>query len=207
MRNTGTFTLETPRGDARVSLDSPTGQTNGVAILFHGGGGTMNAPVLVAVRDALLGIGWRVARLDQPYVVAGRRAPAPAAHLDEVALLTVREVRGEGEPLLLAGKSSGARVTCRIATAAGALGCVALGFPLHPPGRPEKTRAPELNAAGVPVLVCQGVRDAFGTPEDVKAVARRGVKVSEVPGDHSMRTKAVIEAAVALTVRWVQART
>ncbi|HWL37378.1 MAG TPA: alpha/beta family hydrolase [Frankiaceae bacterium] len=207
MRNTGTFTLATPRGDARVSVDSPPGQTNGVAILFHGAGGTMNAPVLVAARDALLGIGWRVVRLDQPYVVAGRRAPAPAAHLDEVALLTVEEVRGEGEPLLLAGKSSGARVTCRTARAAGALGCVAYGFPLHPPGRPEKTRAPELNAAGVPVLVCQGVRDAFGTPDDVKAAAKRGVKVSEVPGDHSMRTKAAIEAAVALTVRWVQART
>lgn len=205
MRNTDTFTLPTPRGDARVVLDVTPGQTNGTALLFHGAGGTMDAPVLLAVREALLDHGWRVARLDQPYVVAGRRAPAPAHHLDEVALLVAAEVRTE--TLLLVGKSSGARVACRTALAAGAHGVVALGFPLHPPGRPEKTRAPELNAAGVPVLVCQGERDAFGTPADVKSVAKRGVKVSAVPGDHGMRTKAAIAAAVALTVAWAQART
>lgn len=205
MRNHDTFTVATPRGDARVSADSPPGQTNGTALVFHGAGGNMDQPVLLAVRDALVGIGFRVVRLDQPYVVAGRRAPAPAHHLDEVALLVAAEVRGE--PFLLVGKSSGARVACRIATAAGAAGVVALGFPLHPPGRPEKTRAPELNAAGVPVLVLQGERDAFGTPAGVKAVAKRGVKVSEVPGDHGMRTKAAVEAAVAGTVAFAQART
>lgn len=207
MRNPHTFTLATPRGDARVSVDSPTSQTNGAALLFHGAGGNMDAPVLLAVRDALVAAGWRVARLDQPYVVAGRRAPAPAAHLDEAALAVLGELRDPAETLLLVGKSSGARVACRIAQAAAAAAVVALGFPLRPPGRPEKTRAPELNAAGVPVLVLQGARDAFGPPAEVEAVAGRGVKVSEVPGDHSMRTKAAIAEAAAATVAFAQART
>ncbi|HVF06678.1 MAG TPA: alpha/beta family hydrolase [Frankiaceae bacterium] len=185
-----TRTLTTPLGDARVTTDVPDGQTNGVALLFHGAGGDSGAAALLAVRDALLDAGWRVARLDQPYVVAGRRVPAPAPRLDEVALLAVARVRQEGVPLLLAGKSSGARVGCRIATAAGAAGVVALGFPLHPPGRPEKSRAPELNAAGVPVLVLQGTRDTFGGPDDVRAVAGRHVTVHEVAGgDHSFRAR------------------
>lgn len=183
----------------------PTSQTNGAAILFHGAGGGTEAAVLLAVRDALLDIGVLVVRLDQPYVVAGRRAPAPSRHLDEVALLAV-EKHG-GEPLLLVGKSSGARVACRIATAAGAYGVVALGFPLHPPGRPEKTRAPELNAAGVPVLVLQGAKDAFGTPEQVRAVAGQHVTVHEIPGDHAIRTKAALAACADAAVAFAQSST
>ena len=199
-----------------MRTDFPPGQTNGVAVLFHGAGGDSDATVLLAVRDALLAAGWRVARLDQPYAVAGRRVPAPAPQLDEVALRAVAAVRRKGEPLLLGGKSSGARVACRIATAAGAAGVVALGFPLHPPGRPERTRAPELNAAGVPVLVLQGTRDAFGGPDDVGAVAGPHVTVREVAGgDHSFRTRkadgrttADAEAEVAaLAAAFAQART
>lgn len=216
MRNTDAFTLTTAPGDARVSLDSPTGETNGVAVLFHGAGGDSNAAVLLAVRDALVGAGWLVARLDQPYVVAGRRIPDPAPRLDEVALLTVTEVRVPGLPLLLAGKSSGARVACRTARAAGAAGVVALGFPLHPPGRPEKSRAPELNGAGVPVLVLQGTRDTFGGPDEVRAVATRGVTVHEVAGgDHSFNarkadgraTADLLAEVAAETVRFAQATT
>lgn len=203
MRNPSEVSLATPRGAARVVVDSPTGQTNGTALLFHGAGGSTNQPVLVAVRDALVAAGWRVVRLDQPYVVAGRRSPAPAPHLDEVALLAA----GEYRPDLLVGKSSGARVACRIAATARANGVVALGFPLHPPGRPERTRAPELNAAAVPVLVLQGERDAFGTPADVRAAAKRGIEVTAIPGDHAIRTRAAIEAAVAGTVAFAQART
>ena len=216
MRNTAAFTLTTARGDARVSLDSPDGETNGVAVLFHGAGGDSAAPVLLAVRDALVGAGWTVARLDQPYVVAGRRFPDPAPRLDEVALRAIAEVRQDGLPLLLAGKSSGARVACRTARAAGAAGVVALGFPLHPPGRADKSRAAELNAAGVPVLVLQGTRDTFGGPDEVRAVTTADVSVHEVAGgDHSFdarkadgRTTAECVAEVAAeTVRFAQATT
>lgn len=188
MRNNDTFTLPTPRGPARVAVDRPSCQTNGTALVFHGAGGDMNATVLLAVRDALLGTGWAVARLDQPYRVAGRRAPTPAPQLDEVASLVADEVR-EG-PLLLVGKSSGARVACRIARAAGGEGVVALGFPLHPPGRPERSRTEELRGAGVPVLVLQGGRDTFGSPDDVRAVNAPGVQVVEIAGgDHSFRAR------------------
>jgi predicted alpha/beta-hydrolase family hydrolase len=186
-RNSDTFTLPTPRGQARVAVERSSGTTLGTALLFHGAGGDMNAPLLLAVRSALVEAGWDVARLDQPYRVAGRRAPAPAPHLDEVALLVVDAVRGSG-PLLLAGKSSGARVACRVAVAAGAAGVVCLGFPLHPPGRPEKSRADELRSVGVPTLVLQGTRDTFGTPAEVRtALARkRGIRVREIEGDHSL---------------------
>jgi hypothetical protein len=208
MRNTDTFTLPTPRGDARVIRGLPDGQTNGVALLFHGAGGGVDAPVLVAVAEAFAAAGWAAYRLEQPYVAAGRRAPAPAPHLDEVALLVAEHVRADGRPLVLAGKSNGARVACRTARAAGAAAVVCLGFPLHPPGRPERSRADELNAAPpVPVLVLQGTRDAFGTPPEVQAVAKRGVKVSAVESDHAMRTKAVVAAAAEQAVAWAQART
>ena len=216
MRNAATYLLATPRGDARVAIGSPPGQTNGVALLFHGAGGGSHAPVLLAVADALAEAGWLVARLDQPYVIAGRRFPAPAPQLDEVALLAAADVRRTGLPLLLAGKSSGARVACRVATEAGAAGVVALGFPLHPPGRPERSRAAELNAAGVPVLVLQGTRDPFGGPAEVRAAATAGATVHEVAGaDHSFgarkadgRTSADCVAEVAArTVAFAQALT
>jgi predicted alpha/beta-hydrolase family hydrolase len=210
------LTLPTPRGQARVAVERAIVRTNGTALLFHGAGGGMDAPVLLAVRDALLAGGWDVARLDQPYRVAGRRAPDPAHHLDEVALLVVEAVRGDG-PLLLGGKSSGARVACRIARAAGAVGVVALGFPLHPPGRPERSRAAELAGAGVPVLVLQGTRDAFGSPDDVRAAVgrRRGLTIRAIAGgDHSYAarradgrtTAACVAEAATLAAAWAARR-
>jgi uncharacterized protein len=199
MRNAAeTRTLPTPRGQARLVVERSSGTTLGTALLFHGAGGGMDAPLLLAVRDALLAGGWDVARLDQPYRVAGRRAPAPAPHLDEVALLVVDAVRGSG-PLLLAGKSSGARVACRTARAAGAAGVVCLGFPLHPPGRPEKSRADELRGVGVRTLVLQGSRDTFGSPAEVRAAVgrTRGIKVVEVEGDHSLGRREAEAAGLA----------
>lgn len=202
--------VTTPRGVARLAVERTPVQTNGTALLFHGAGGDMNAAVLLAVRDALLDGGWDVARLDQPYRVAGRRMPDPAHHLDAVALQVARTFEG---PLLLGGKSSGARVACRIAKEAGAVGAFALGFPLHPPGRPEKSRAAELLGAGVPVLVVQGSRDTFGTAEDLRAI--HGDVHEVTGGDHSFaarmadgRTTADCLAEVARVVAaWAQART
>jgi hypothetical protein len=102
-------------------------------------------------------------------------------------------------PLVLGGRSAGARVACRTATALGATAVLALAFPLHPPGRPEKSRAGELIGAEVPVLVVQGETDAFGTPQEVAAVldGRRDASVYAVPGDHSLkRDPALVAAAV-----------
>ena len=175
--------VPTSRGDARLYVDRTEGQTFGTALLFHGAGGDSGAAVLLAVRDALVAAGWDVARMDQPYRVAGRKAPDPARFLDAVALEVLGVLERRGGPLLLAGKSSGARVACRIASAAGAAGVACLGFPLHPPGRPERSRADELLGAGVPVLVVQGSRDTFGTAADLRAIHDH---VHEVAGgDHS----------------------
>jgi predicted alpha/beta-hydrolase family hydrolase len=87
---------------------------------------------------------------------------------------------------VLGGRSAGARVACRTAQAQGADGVLALAFPLHPPGRPERSRAAELTAVPVPVLVVQGERDPFGGPAEI-AQAAPEVTVRAVPGDHSLR--------------------
>jgi predicted alpha/beta-hydrolase family hydrolase len=121
-----------------------------------------------------------VLRVEQPWRVAGKRvAPAPA-RLDVAWTAVLDRLRGDGVltgPLVLGGRSAGARVACRTATALGAIGVLALAFPLHPPGRPEKSRQAELDAVGLPVLVVQGESDPFGMPPagpDREVVAVRG---------------------------------
>jgi predicted alpha/beta-hydrolase family hydrolase len=113
---------------------------------------------------------------------------APPATLDRGWLAVLAELVPAG-PLVLGGRSAGARVACRTATALGAAGVLALAFPLHPPGRPDRTRLPELDlpsAAGLPVLVLQGTRDSFGGPADIPPAKRRTVVAVE-GADHSFR--------------------
>jgi predicted alpha/beta-hydrolase family hydrolase len=156
--------LETPRGPAEIEVTDPAGPPVSLLVLGHGAGGGVHAPDLTRVHDTAVAAGVRVALVTQPYRVAGRRAPAPAAQLDEAWTAAVRHLAVPGIPLLLGGRSSGARVACRTATALGAAGVLALAFPLHPPGRPERSRAGEL-PADVPTLVVNGDRDPFGVPE------------------------------------------
>ena len=155
----------------------------------------MGAPDLVAATQAALDAGVTVALVEQPYRVAGRRSPAPAAQLDEAWIATVAQLRaGElaGLPLLTGGRSSGARVACRTAAETGAAGVLCLAFPLQPPGRASApSRLPELDAVGVPTLVVQGERDPFGMPP---GSAMR--TVVPVPGDHSLRSAAPVREAV-----------
>ncbi|MDR7280945.1 alpha/beta hydrolase family protein [Catenuloplanes atrovinosus] len=169
--------IGTARGPAGVDVDRPPAAPVSLLVLGHGAGGGVDAPDLVALRDAARAAGVLVARVTQPYRVAGRRAPAPAGHLDEAFIEVVRRLHAEHPvPLLLGGRSSGARVACRTARELGAAAIVALAFPLHPPGKPERTRAPEL-ATGLPTLVVNGDRDAFGVPTaggTVEVVVRPG---------------------------------
>ncbi|MEU4618973.1 alpha/beta family hydrolase [Actinoplanes sp. NPDC023801] len=170
------ITIETPRGPAAVTVTEPAGPALALLVLGHGAGGGVDAPDLVAVHDAAVAAGVRVALVTQPYRVAGRRAPAPAGHLDEAWTTVVGALRVPPMPLIVGGRSSGARVACRTVTTLGAAGVLALAFPLHPPGRPEKSRAGEL-PAGVPTLVVNGDRDPFGVPEGggpVEVVVRPG---------------------------------
>jgi predicted alpha/beta-hydrolase family hydrolase len=194
---TETLLLPTPRGDARAHLDRPAGAARGLLVLGHGAGGGVAAPDLVAVRAAAVRAGLTVALVEQPYRVAGRRAPPPAPALDEAWVAAVgqlsAEAGGPGVPLVVGGRSSGARVACRTATDVGAAGVIALAFPVRPPQRPDRDRLAELALPTVPVLVVQGDRDPFGVPPRAR---RRTVRI--IPGaDHSLRRdRAAVTAAV-----------
>ena len=170
------FRIATPRGPAEVEIFDPDGPPVSMLVLGHGAGGGVHAPDLTRVRDAAVGAGVRVALVTQPYQVAGRRSPAPAPHLDEAWTAVVGEIALRGLPLLCGGRSSGARVACRTAAELGAAGVLALAFPLHPPGKPERSRAAEL-PTDLPTLVVNGDRDPFGVPDAggaVEVVVRPG---------------------------------
>jgi predicted alpha/beta-hydrolase family hydrolase len=194
--------VQTPTGLAWADLDRPRGTPVALLAIGHGAGGGVDAPDLLAVRYAALEAQLAVARITQPYRVAGRRAPAPAARLDEAWLAAVAAVRRQRGlrtlPLVVLGRSSGARVACRTAAAVGASAVVALAFPVHPPGKPEKSRLDELALPTVPVLVVQGDRDAFGMP------APDAADVVVIAGaDHSLKKDpaAVGRAVVDFVVR------
>jgi predicted alpha/beta-hydrolase family hydrolase len=180
--------VRTPLGPARVHCVEPAAAVTGTLVLGHGAGGGVDSADLRAVAAGGAEAGWRVLLVEQPWKVAGRRiAPAPA-RLDEAWTAVLAEVRDlVGGPLVLGGRSAGARVACRTASAQGAAGVLALAFPLHPPGRPEKSRAAELRGVDVPLVVVQGETDAFGRPAEVEAaLAGHGGTVRAVPGDHGL---------------------
>ena len=176
--------IETPRGLARAELHCAAEARAGL-LLGHGAGGGISAPDLVAATRGAQAAGVDVALVEQPYRVAGRRAPAPAGHLDEAWLAVANELAEgwfDGLPLLFGGRSSGARVACRCAPAGQAVAVLCLAFPVHPPGQPEKSRLPELDGVEVPTLVVQGERDPFGMPEPA-----HHCEVVTLAGDHSLK--------------------
>ena len=183
-----TLAVDTPHGPANVHLHAAE-KPRAALVLGHGAGGGVTAPDLVAATGAALSEGVSVALVEQPYRVAGRRSAAPAHQLDAAWVAVVERLRERelaGLPLVVGGRSSGARVACRTAGATEAAGVLCLAFPLQPPPRrggvPSPNRLPELEAVTVPLLVVQGVRDRFGIPP---ASASR--RVAEVAGDHSLR--------------------
>nr|WP_145487207.1 MULTISPECIES: alpha/beta family hydrolase [Streptomyces] len=174
-------TVETDAGTARITWHRATAP-RAVLALSHGAGGGIEARDLQALAGVLPGHGVSVALVEQPWRVAGKRvAPAPRT-LDTGWRGIWPALAGMELPVISGGRSAGARVACRTATGLGARAVLALGFPLHPPGRPEKSRADELLGAGVPTLVVQGGNDPFGKPAEFPEGAFRMV---EVPyGDH-----------------------
>ena len=174
--------VETPHGVARVHL-RPVRGPRGVLVLVHGAGGSVEARDLVVAADAARAAGLAVALVEQPYRVAGRRSAAPAPQLDAAWISVAEQLpkRLRGVPLVAGGRSSGARVACRTAAATGATGVLCLAFPLHAPGRPEKSRLVELDAVTVPTLVVQGASDPFGMPPEGPART-----VAVVRGNHSL---------------------
>ena len=198
-----TLDVDTPHGPARVHLHTVDDARAALA-LGHGAAGGVGAGDLVAATEVALAEGLSVALVEQPYRVAGRRSSPPAAQLDAawtavVEHLLANELRGL--PLVVGGRSAGARVACRTAEATGAVGVLCLAFPLQPPrrksGAESPSRLPELDAVKVPTLVVQGERDRFGMPP---GSSLRTVAV--VQGDHSLRTN--LDAVAAAVRPWLR---
>lgn len=179
-----TMLIETSAGPAEVELEQPR-RPAFLLLLTHGAGGGVEAKDLLAVRDVALRLGGGVARVVQPYRVAGRRAPGSAVKQDEAWLEIVARLRGRKRiPVIQGGRSNGARVACRTAVAARVRGVLALSFPLHPPGKPENSRRDELLAPGdIEVVVVNGANDPFGIPDPADAA-----EVRVIPGQpHAFR--------------------
>lgn len=178
---TSTEIIATDAGDARVTWH-PATRPRFVLAVSHGAGGGIEARDLRAIAGTLPAHGVTVALVEQPWRVAGKKvAPAPKT-LDVGWRGVWPTLAAAGLPVISGGRSAGARVACRTAAELGAHAVLALSFPLHPPGKPEKSRAGELLGAGVPTLVVQGGNDPFGRPEEFPEGSYDLVEV--VSGDH-----------------------
>jgi len=194
-----TLDVDTPHGLARAHLH-PATSPRAALVLGHGAGGGVASKDLAAATEVAVSEGFTVALVEQPYRVAGRRSPAPARQLDAAWTAVIDHLRsGElnGLPLVVGGRSLGARVACRTAEAVGAVAVLCLAFPVHPPGRPETSRLSELDEVNVPVLVVQGERDPFGMPPSGEHRT-----VVQVPGDHGL--KADLEGVAAAVRAWLR---
>ena len=184
--------VPTAQGPGRLLVDVAA-RPRALLLLGHGAGGGPQAADLALLARRLPPRGVTVARFEQPWRLAGRKVAVRPPQLDEAWLAAcgwLAEQPWAQLPLFTGGRSAGARVACRTATAVGARGVLCLAFPLHLPGRPERSRAPELLAPVVPRVVLQGSRDTFGSSAEVRAAAATdpSVRVVELPGaDHSFR--------------------
>ena len=192
--------------------DGPT------VVLAHGAGAPMDSPFMNIVASGLGAAGLRVARFEFPYMrrrreTGERRAPDREPAL-RAAWKEAIEALGGGERLVIGGKSMGGRMASLVADEMGARGLVCLGYPFHPPDRPDRLRTAHLADLRTPTLIVQGTRDPFGTPEDVAGYtlspAIRLLWLED--GDHSFKPRASsgfkekqhLETAVGAVVKFVQ---
>lgn len=174
--------LDTPHGPARLHrFDAEDPQA--LLVLLPGASGSVEAPDLHVAARAAQAAGVTAILVEPPYRLAGRKTP-PRGRVDgEVLASVVEQLRDSDLPLILGGRSYGSRIACRAAQPLGSKGVLCLAFPLHPPGRPDKSRLEDLEAAGdLPVLVIQGRADPFGQtpPSETR-------EVLHVDGDHSLK--------------------
>ena len=183
--------VDTPRGPAQVHLHRVDKPRAGL-VLGHGAGGGVDSPDLVGATEAANSASLTVALIEQPYRVAGRRAPAPARQLDEAWLTVVPQLFPD-LPLIVGGRSLGARVACRTAAELEAKAVLCLAFPVHPPGKPERVRDEHLYRITVPMLFIEGTADPFAKPEIVRRVLGKLGRVAEhvaiEGGDHSFNVR------------------
>lgn len=201
--------IPTEVGDARLYVDRAKYPAATLA-LGHGAGRGVDSPDLLALAAALPRHGVTVFRLEQPWVAAGRRV-APRPEILDVATIACLNAIRVRTPLFIGGRSAGARSACRVARTMGAVGCVALSFPLHPPGRPQSTRVRELRGVGLATFVVQGDRDAFGTPSEFP----ESTEMVVIPdADHSFAVPArapldaeqTLDLVVSAVAGWIAAR-
>jgi predicted alpha/beta-hydrolase family hydrolase len=179
------LTVPTPYGEGRLDVHTARRAT-ATLLLSHGAGKGVDSRDLVALAEALPRQGVTVALFEQPWRVAGRKVASPPPTLD-VGLRAAHAALEARDPVVVGGRSAGARSAARCAHDLAAVGCLAISFPLHPPGRPEKSRVDELTGAGVPTLVVQGERDTMGRPEEFP----EGTELAVVPAaDHGLRVPA-----------------
>jgi predicted alpha/beta-hydrolase family hydrolase len=177
--------VSTPYGDGRLDVHAARGAT-ATLLLSHGAGNGVEARDLAALAATLPAQGVSVALFEQPWRVAGKRIASAPPTLD-VGLRAAFATLRPRTPLVVGGRSAGARSAARCASSLGAVGCLALAFPLHPPGRPDRSRVDELTGAGVPTLVVQGERDSMGRPDEFPETTDLAV----VPeADHGLRVPA-----------------
>ena len=198
--------VATPFGDARLVRDRSR-HPMATLLLGHGAGGGVDSPDLQALAEALPAQGISVVRVEQPWRVAGKKvAPRPET-LDACFVAVANKLRVR-TPLVVGGRSAGARSAARTSRELGASGFLALAFPLHPPGRPERSRLDELEAVTLPTLVIQGERDAFGSPDEFPPDR----ELTVVPGaDHGFRvpkrglvtSEEALGIIVEATLEWV----
>lgn len=203
--------IATPAGGARITWHPATTGARLVLAVSHGAGGGIGARDLQALAAELPAAGVTVALVEQPWRVAGKKvAPAPKT-LDTGWRALWPALEKKGLPVVAGGRSAGARVACRTARALGARAVLALSFPLHPPGKPEKSRAEELLGAGVPVLVVQGGNDPFGKPEEFPGGEYELIEVDSADHGLSVPKRAALsqEEALAAVVdgvrKWITA--
>jgi len=198
--------VPTPKGEARV-VTRRAKRPIATLVLTHGAGGGISAPDLLRLARTLPQQDVSVVLVEMPWRVAGKKLAPPPAVIDACYTAVVDSLRMR-TPLVLGGRSAGARSACRIGRQVGARGILALSFPLHPPGKPERSRLEELQNARVRTLVIQGERDPFGTPEEFPG----DVELAVVPfADHGMKVPArsgvsqadALAVVLEATLEWV----
>ncbi|HWG26217.1 alpha/beta family hydrolase [Actinospica sp.] len=212
--------VPTPLGDARITRFPAVGTCRAVLMLGHGAGGGVEAPDLQALAADLPTNGVEVVLVEQPWRVAGKRlGPAPKS-LDVGWRAVMDRWRADPStgprdatddvrdvPVIVGGRSAGARVACRTGAETGARGVLALAFPLHPPGKPEKSRIDELLGSGLPTLVVQGATDPFGAPAEYPPLPPSHRLLALPAGDHSFAVRKgqtpVFEAITRAVAEWI----
>lgn len=190
------FTVALPAGEVQISAVWGEGSGRGTVLIAHGAGAGMEHPFLVGLADALNELGFTTLRFNFPYREQGRRMPGPAGHAIETwrAAVSCARARTPEGPLWVAGKSYGGRMAS-MAAAEGldVDGLVYLGYPLHPPGRPEKLRVEHLPAVAQPQLFIEGTNDPFIQPvsqlEEAIAACQDARAVWIEGGGHSFEVK------------------